>query len=57
MKELEDELEKKIFVLDSLDEGKERREGEKEVEVLVDRLDGLRMEVDEVYVRELVVYM
>jgi collagen type V/XI/XXIV/XXVII alpha len=53
MKELEDELEKKILALDSLDEGKERREGEKEVEALVDRLDGLRMEADEAYAREL----
>ncbi|KAH8171396.1 hypothetical protein LIA77_08163 [Sarocladium implicatum] len=54
VKELEEELERKMVALDGMKEGeKARKEAEKEVEALMERLDGLRVEMDERYAREL----
>lgn len=54
VRELEGELERKIMALDEMEQGEKRRgEREKEVEALMEKLDGLRLEMDERYAREL----
>lgn len=53
LKELEEEFERRFLALEELSGDKEKREGWKDLEVLIEKMDALKVEADEAYAREL----